>query len=109
MRNALFALTIATATVYPSAQALAQALDMGDAAASPAFGIPPLGDSVLAGIHGTGVAGFGRESARRVADQYSLGFIQFTGQTSRISMDNWWTQPGAALIDSNLIAERIAR
>ena len=110
MRNNLTVL--ATSVLLASGvsiQASAQLAPHGDAGRSQAFAGVPLTDTFLANIYGAGLrADFGRNTSP-ILDEYAVGTLQQVSQTSRVAMDNWWAQTGAALIDENLIASRTVR
>ena len=74
-----------------------------------AFASQPLTDDALASSFATGVGPVSLRNARLSGDQYMLGLQQNLGQTSRVSLDVWFSQPGAALIDNNLLATQAVR
>ena len=43
------------------------------------------------------------KSYKRMTDQYSQTLLQDVGQDSRVALDNWWAQTGAALIANNIL------
>ena len=71
------------------------------------FEVAPLSDAGLAEIHGTGTGGLALRQAQLVNDQYSATLLQTLGQTSRVSLDIWFSHPGAALVANNLLAAEL--
>ena len=43
------------------------------------------------------------KSYKRMTDEYSQTLLQDVGQDSRIALDNWWAQTGAALVANNIL------
>ena len=69
-----------------------------------AFPDEPVSAAVLADSYGGATGRIDRY--RVLSDGNSAEFLQQVGRTSRVEMDNWWGQTGAALIYENLLARR---
>lgn len=68
----------------------------------------PVSDEALDTMSATALPGFAR-NARSLSDGTTQLFLQQVSVGSRIAMDNWWSQTGAALIYNNLITTPIDR
>ncbi len=93
-------------TCLAASAAHAQALVPSVARETAPFAAAAVGDDVLAGAHGTGLAAPFRRNVRALSDATYVTQTEQMGQTSRISMDEWWSQTGAALIVANILTGR---
>lgn len=96
---------VALSQIVP-AMVRAAPLEQLQADTSQAFDAQPVGDELLGSIVGGQRSLFTREM-RGITDAGTLGTLQQVGQTSRIALDTWWSQTGAALIANNLIAQPV--
>lgn len=87
--------TPSTATAY--------APDRPFATAAGEFGTAALDDEALGAQ--TARALPVTRTSKSMTDQYSQTLLQDVGQDSRIALDNWWAQTGAALIVNNILQQ----
>lgn len=97
--RALIVILLAATASMPAAAAVAE---------GPYRTARPVSDEVLDTMAATALPAFAR-NARSLSDGDAQLFLQQVGVGSRIAMDNWWAQTGAALIFNNLIAPPNAR
>ena len=77
--------------------------DRSLAATAGEFGITALDDGALDAQ--TARALPVTRTSKSMTDQYSQTLLQDVGQDSRIALDNWWAQTGAALIVNNILQQ----
>lgn len=97
---------LVASVVIATSASVSPAFAHGDGDSIMAFSSAPLSNADLDSAHGNGLSYLTLGSARQAHDQYAVNLLQTIGQTSRIGFDNWFAQPGAALIDNNLLAAR---
>lgn len=67
-----------------------------------AFRESAVSDSALSDVVGTGSGAF-KENFRAMTEAHRGFYAEQIGETSRVAMDNWWAQTGAALVINNKI------
>ncbi|WP_375397793.1 hypothetical protein [uncultured Sphingomonas sp.] len=78
------------------------------AADGPYRAAQPVSDDMLDTVFATALPGFARD-ARSLSDTNAQLYLQQVGVGSRIAMDNWWSQTGAALILNNVMSSPAGR
>lgn len=73
--------------------------------AAPAFAASPLNDQSLAAVFGGVRPGYAA-NVRLIVQGDGMALLRQSSEVSRLQMDNWWAQTGAALVGANLIALR---
>ena len=85
----------------------AKPIAVGSAPAQAAFWTAPVSDHELATNTGTALPN--APSVRLLSNQYQQLFLQQVGADSRIALDNWFAQTGAALVANNVLSTPVSQ